>query len=147
MYIFVHESGTCALSDKENAWCTIAAFVLPESKRRALDALFTALRFKHGAGREVKLGAIPEDDFVKFLTDLSKLGAMAFALAVDVSLRRPFCSTRRCTMSNGSRSHWRTFGGASIRNQGHARHLVSVLACSGCTTDHRRKQKRHLSVG
>jgi hypothetical protein len=88
MYIFVDESGTFTLTDKENAWCTIAAFVLPESKRRALDALVADLRFRHGAGREVKLGVIPEDDIVKFLSNLSKLGGMAFALAVDVSLHR-----------------------------------------------------------
>ncbi|MGF6408368.1 DUF3800 domain-containing protein [Paraburkholderia sp. MM5482-R1] len=88
MCIFVDESGTFTLTDKENAWCTIAAFVLPERKRRALDALVAELRLRHGAGLEVKLGVIPEDDFVKFLADLSKLGGMAFAVAVDVSLHR-----------------------------------------------------------
>ncbi|KWW35558.1 uncharacterized protein DUF3800 [Cupriavidus metallidurans] len=88
MYIFVDESGTFTLTDKENAWCTIAAFVLPESKRRPLEALVSDLRFKHGAGREVKLGAIPEGDFIKFLTDLEKLGGVAFALAVNVSMHR-----------------------------------------------------------
>lgn len=88
MYIFVDESGTFTLTDRENAWCSIAAFVLPESKRRPLDALVSDLRFKHGAGNEVKLGAIPEESFVKFLTDLEKLGGIAFALAVDVSLHR-----------------------------------------------------------
>ncbi|WP_426395973.1 DUF3800 domain-containing protein [Ralstonia sp. R-29] len=88
MYIFVDESGTFALTEKENAWCAIAAFVLPESKRRPLDALVSDLRFKYGAGREVKLGGIPEDSFVKFLVALEKLGGIAFALAVDVSLHR-----------------------------------------------------------
>lgn len=88
MYIFVDESGTFTLTDKENAWCTIAAFVLPESKRRAMDALVADLRFRHGAGREVKLGVISEGDFVKFLAELSKLGGMALAVAVDVSLHR-----------------------------------------------------------
>ncbi|WP_434664739.1 hypothetical protein P5W99_29975 [Paraburkholderia sp. A3BS-1L] len=88
MYIFVDESGTFTLTDKENAWCTIAAFALPESKRRPLDALLSRFRFRHGAGREVKLGAIHEGDFVKFLTDLRKLGGVAFAVAVDVSLHR-----------------------------------------------------------
>ncbi|WP_155768744.1 DUF3800 domain-containing protein [Burkholderia diffusa] len=88
MFIFVDESGTFTFSDKENAWCTIAAFVLPESKRRPLDALVSKLRFTHGAGREVKLGAIPERDFVKFLTELKALGGIAFSVAVDVSLHR-----------------------------------------------------------
>lgn len=88
MYIFVDESGTFTFADKQNAWCTIAAYVLPESKRRPLDGLVSDLRFRHGGGREVKLGAIPEKDFVRFLTDLRKLGGMAFALAVDVSQHR-----------------------------------------------------------
>lgn len=44
MYIFVDESGTFTFADKENAWCTIAAYVLPESKRRQLDRLVSDLR-------------------------------------------------------------------------------------------------------
>ncbi|HHT8903084.1 TPA: DUF3800 domain-containing protein [Burkholderia cenocepacia] len=88
MFIFIDESGTFSFSDKENAWCAIAAFVVPESKRRPLDALVSKLRFTHGAGAEVKLGAIPEDDFVKFLTELRILGGIVFSVAVDVSLHR-----------------------------------------------------------
>jgi hypothetical protein len=88
MFIFVDESGTFTFTDKENAWCAISAFVLPESKRRSLEMLVSQLRFKYGAGREVNLGAIPEAAYITFLTDLSKLGGMAFAVAVDVSLHR-----------------------------------------------------------
>lgn len=88
MYIFVDESGTFTLTDKENAWCAIAAFVLPESKRRPLELLLSALRFRYGRGQEVKLGAISEGDFVAFLNGLAALGGIAFAVAVDVSLHR-----------------------------------------------------------
>ncbi|WP_427183768.1 DUF3800 domain-containing protein [Bordetella bronchialis] len=88
MYIFVDESGTFAFTDKENAWCTVAGYVLPESGRRRLDSLLSDLRLKHGAGREVKLGTLPESAFIKFLIDLEKLGGIAFAVAVDISLHR-----------------------------------------------------------
>ncbi|SAL62518.1 hypothetical protein AWB65_05754 [Caballeronia humi] len=75
MFIFVDESGTSSFTDNENAWCAIAVFVLPESKRRSLETLVSQLRFKYGAGREVKLGAIPDEAaYITFLTDLSKLG-------------------------------------------------------------------------
>lgn len=88
MYIFVDESGTFALTDKKNAWCSIAAFVLPESKRRPLDSLISDLRYRYGAGCEVKLGSIPEEAYVKFLTDLRKLGGVSFAIAADIGLHR-----------------------------------------------------------
>ncbi len=88
MYIFVDESGTFAHTKRENAWCTVAAFVLPESKRRPLDRLLSAMRFRHGGGQEVKLGAISERDFITFLNNLERLGGVAFAVATDVSLHR-----------------------------------------------------------
>lgn len=88
MYIFVDESGTFSFADKRNAWCSIAAFVLPESKRRQLEALVSRLRFRHGGGREIKLGSLHEKDFIKFLIELKGLEGIAFALAVDVGLHR-----------------------------------------------------------
>lgn len=88
MYIFVDESGTFSFADKRNAWCSIAAFVLPESKRRQLEALISRLRFRHGGGREIKLGSLHENEFIKFLTELKGLGGIAFVLAVDVGLHR-----------------------------------------------------------
>lgn len=88
MYIFVDESGTFSIAEKNNAWCSIAAFVLPESKRRQLETLVSRLRFRHGGGREIKLGSLHEKDFIRFLTELKGLGGIAFALAVDVGLHR-----------------------------------------------------------
>lgn len=98
MYIFVDESGTFALSDSKNAWCSIAGFVLHESKRRQLETIVLGLRHRYGGGREVKLGDLHEDDFIKFLKDLSGLGGVAFAVAVDVGLHRHDAIVRHQTM-------------------------------------------------
>ncbi|HDR9134296.1 DUF3800 domain-containing protein [Burkholderia vietnamiensis] len=88
MFIFVDESGSFVLTDKADAWCVVAAYVLPESSRKRLDALMLSVRRTHGNLQEVKLGNLSEDSYVEFLTQLRRVGGLAFAAAVNVSLHR-----------------------------------------------------------
>ncbi|WP_250479642.1 MULTISPECIES: DUF3800 domain-containing protein [unclassified Caballeronia] len=88
MLIFVDESGTFTFSEKEESWCAIAAFVIPESRRKQLDQLMHAFRFKYGSGQEVKLGKIDEAAYIELLGKLRAIGGMAVAIAVDLSHHR-----------------------------------------------------------
>ncbi|CAB3707247.1 hypothetical protein LMG24238_03970 [Paraburkholderia sediminicola] len=88
MLIFVDESGTFTFAEKEDSWCAIAAYVIPESKRKQLDDLMRTFRFKYGNGREVKLGKAGEAAYIELLTKLRSIGGMAVVIAVDLSLHR-----------------------------------------------------------
>ena len=83
MYIFIDESGSFVISPNMDSWCVVAAFVLPESKYTKLEQLISALKAELGSTTEVKLKDISEARYIRFLKDLSKLGGIAFAVAID----------------------------------------------------------------
>lgn len=89
MRIFIDESGTFTAAGagaSTDSWCVLTAYLSPEQDAARLASLLQRLRDSCGGGSEVKLGAIDESQYVRFLRDLSRLRGLAFAVAVDVSL-------------------------------------------------------------
>ncbi|MEX3693626.1 DUF3800 domain-containing protein [Paraburkholderia sp. BR14263] len=86
--IFVDESGTFVLSNRKNAFCVVAAYVVPGRQLEEVAGLVTALRTKSGAGAETKLRDLPDEGYAAFLDQLRGLDGLAFAVAVDVGLHR-----------------------------------------------------------
>jgi len=89
MFIFIDESGTFLHSPERNSWCAVAAYVIPEHLRRNLDALMLHVRGIGNSGAETKLKHLSDEQYVWFLSELNKLGGVAFAVAVDVGLHSP----------------------------------------------------------
>lgn len=88
MFIFVDESGTFVHSAETNTWCTVAAYVMPEHRRRDLERLVTQIRGLN-SGRETKLKHLTEEQYLMFLGALRKLDGIAFAVAVDAGRQQP----------------------------------------------------------
>ena len=84
MYIFVDESGSFVQAPDPDAWSVVVAFAVPETQLPKLEAIVHAIRSEHGAVREVKLKSLSEARYIRFLKDLSKIGGVAFATAVDL---------------------------------------------------------------
>jgi hypothetical protein len=89
MNIFVDESGSFVLANRKNAFCVVAAYIIPDRQLEEMESLIAALRAESGAGAETKLRDLPEDKYVGLLSKLSSLDGLAFAVAVDVGLHRP----------------------------------------------------------
>lgn len=87
MHIFVDESGTFTQSDELNSWCVVAAYVVPEYRRRNIEALLKKVKL-FNKGAETKLKHLSEDQYMWFLRELAKLDGLTFAVAVDVGLHR-----------------------------------------------------------
>lgn len=86
MNIFVDESGNFLTTEKTNAWSTVVAYVSPETDRKSIDRLLSELRTDCSNGSEAKLRDLSESRFAQFLTDLSRLRGIAFAVALDANL-------------------------------------------------------------
>lgn len=89
MFIFLDESGTFLHSPARDSWCVVAAYVVPEHLRRKVDALMRRVRGIGNNGAETKLKHLSDEQYVWFLSELKKLGGVAFAVAVDVGLHSP----------------------------------------------------------
>ncbi len=89
MFIFLDESGTFTHSPARDSWCVVAAYVIPEHLKRKVDALMLRVRHIGNKGAETKLRHLSDEQYVWFLSELGKLGGVAFAVAVDVGLHRP----------------------------------------------------------
>lgn len=87
VYLFIDESGTFTFADERNSWCTVAAYVAPEHRRGRIEALVKGLRAISGRA-ETKLKHLKEEQYCWFLSELSKVQGVAFAVAVDVGLHR-----------------------------------------------------------
>jgi hypothetical protein len=88
MFIFVDESGTFTHSIDQDSWCIVAAYVIPEYLRRKVDALMNDVRRRANKGAETKLKHLSDEEYGWFLSELKKIGGLAFAVATDVSLHR-----------------------------------------------------------
>jgi len=85
--IYVDESGTFRTSPTPDAWCAVVAYVSPETDRSRLQRLIDTLRVECAGGGEAKLSQIPEARYAQFLSDLSRLRGIAFAVAIDAHLQ------------------------------------------------------------
>lgn len=89
MYIFIDESGTFTHSNDPDSWCVVAAYVVPEQKRRDIATLISRIRAIGNNGAETKLRHLTEEQYIWFLKELRKLDGLVFSIAVDVGLHRP----------------------------------------------------------
>lgn len=89
MYIFVDESGSFVHAPNQDSWSVVVAFALPEAQVPRMEALVHAIRKEHGGVSEVKLKSLGEARYVRFLKDLSKIGGLVFATAVDLKSETP----------------------------------------------------------
>lgn len=89
MFIYIDESGTFLYSPNRDSWCVVAAYVIPEHLKRKVNALMHHVRRIGNNGMETKLKHLSEGQYIWFLSELKKLGGVAFAVAVDVGLHSP----------------------------------------------------------
>ena len=87
MLIFIDESGSFVCSNERDSWNCIAAYAIPESDRRKMDAALVALKRRTRApqGQEIKLSQLSdENSYFTFLSDINKLDGLLFAVLVDM---------------------------------------------------------------
>ena len=87
MQIFIDESGSFACTTNEDSWSCVTAYMFPDSDEERVEN--TLLMLKKDAGvpavNEVKLSALQECAYFRFLRDLSELSGCLFSVATDAS--------------------------------------------------------------
>lgn len=114
MHIYIDESGVFRPADHPDAWCAVAAYVLPESKIRHLNSVLTPLKLRAGKTYrdEVKLRHVQESDYLQFLSRLSSLNGSLFCVATDMSMlteqdvRHHQSGQAKLILSNIDRMHY-----------------------------------------
>jgi hypothetical protein len=83
--IAIDESGTFVSAPKKNSWCIVSAYVFSERVQSRSFAALKELKKSSGvsAHQEIKLKNVSEENYFKFVEDLSKLGGVLFAVATD----------------------------------------------------------------
>lgn len=91
MNICIDESGTFVYTTAQDSWNCVAAYAYPENNRRALSELMAQLKLRIGKNRntEVKLRDLDENDYIWWLTRLSRLDGVLYSVATDASLNTP----------------------------------------------------------
>lgn len=88
MHIFIDESGTFAPASLPEAWCVVAAYVVGSRDRVAAEEALNAL--KATAGRsptdEIKRRDVEEEEYFRFLEDLSAPGGFLVSVATDAGV-------------------------------------------------------------
>jgi len=87
MHIYVDESGLFIPALNAEAWCVVAAFMLPENDVRKLKLIITRLKVKSGKTYrdEIKLREVNEEDYFKFLSELNKLNGSLYCTASNMA--------------------------------------------------------------
>lgn len=87
MHLFIDESGTFVPGvGRAEAWCVVAAYVVPEAQRRAAEEVLRQLKRREGrvTSREIKLRDVTsESNYLAFLDELAALDGTLYASAVD----------------------------------------------------------------
>ena len=88
MHIYIDESGVFRVATNDNAWCVVAALVVPEPVARRLAPLLLPYKLARGKryDEEVKLGDLSEDQILSFLGKLSQLDCTVYCVAAEMSL-------------------------------------------------------------
>lgn len=88
MNIYIDESGSFVSAPTTNSWCVVVAVTVPEGSRKKLEAIVSTLKRTVGVSKycEAKLKDIPENIYLRFLSDLSKLNVCLFCVATDSGL-------------------------------------------------------------
>lgn len=92
MHLYLDESGSFLPGvTHADAWCIVAAYVVPEPQRRPAEEALRQLKRRLGrpTSQEVKLRDIgDEGHYLAFLQDLAPLGGTLYATAVDCHRNR-----------------------------------------------------------
>lgn len=90
MHIFIDESGTFAPASEPGAWCVVAAYVVGSRDRVAAEDALNALKAR--AGRrptdEIKRHDVSEEEYFRFLEDLSTKGGFLVSVATDAEVNK-----------------------------------------------------------
>lgn len=88
MHIFLDESGTFAHSSRPDAWCVVAAYVVPEVSYSKLKQYVAKFKVNCGfpASQEIKRKHLSTDRYLDFLRGLKEIDAIAVAVATDTHL-------------------------------------------------------------
>jgi len=91
MNIFIDESGSFVNAPNTGAFNSIAAYMSPESDRRALRGILSSLKrsVSVSVSAEIKLKNLTEQQFFEFLFQLSRLSGALFAVVTDAGLNPP----------------------------------------------------------
>lgn len=85
MIIAIDESGTFTSAPTSNSWCVVSAYVFSERIQSRSFAALKKLKKSSGATehQEIKLKNVSENDYFRFIADLTKLGGVLFAVVTD----------------------------------------------------------------
>ncbi|HRF53656.1 MAG TPA: DUF3800 domain-containing protein [Aquimonas sp.] len=88
MHIYIDESGVFRVAEHDNAWCVVAALVVPEPVARRIAQLLIPYKLACGKryDEEVKLGELTDDQIMSFLGKLSELDCTVYCVASEMSL-------------------------------------------------------------
>jgi hypothetical protein len=88
VHIFIDESGTFARAPQPGAWCVVAAYVVGSRERVAAEEALNALKARAGRSPidEIKRSDVSEEDYLRFLEDLSYQGGFLVSVASDAGI-------------------------------------------------------------
>lgn len=88
MHISIDESGSFTASSSLGSWCVVAAHVVPERTRSAVEQALTRLKIGLGyrVADELKLKQVAEQAYLAFLHEISALDALLICVATDAGL-------------------------------------------------------------
>ena len=91
MNIYIDESGSFVSAPTKGSWNVVVAVATPESSRLAIASAMKTLKLGSSVPlrSEVKLNALDETRYLRFVNDLSKTHALLFATATDAGLNAP----------------------------------------------------------
>lgn len=110
MNLFLDESGSFVPgAPRPEAWCVVAAYVVPEAHSRPVGKALRRLKRRLGRGphEEIKLRDISDErTYLAFMGDLAAYDGVVYAAAVDVHRNRPDVITRHhARQTDGLREH------------------------------------------
>lgn len=88
--IYIDESGSFVSTDERGSWSLSAALVIPTPDKRKCEEALRKLKVQSGAAynEEIKLKNVSENDYLKFLTELSKTRCTLYSVATDAGAQK-----------------------------------------------------------
>ena len=94
--IYIDESGSFVSAPNKGSWNVVVAIAAPEASRRTIEQAVRVLKLSSltSFSDEVKVNALSEVQYLRFLNDLSRTHALLFATATDAGVNAPDRLTR-----------------------------------------------------
>lgn len=91
MNIYIDESGSFVSASAIGSWNVVAAVAAPEASRRAILEAVQKLKLSSAVrlSDEVKLNAVSEEHYLRFVHELARTHALLFATATDAGVNSP----------------------------------------------------------